>query len=170
MGRPTSGDRKYTVENIWDVHREVMRLAVTGMKSVDIAAALGVTEAMVSYTINSPICKRQLDNMRAARDIDAVSVAKRIQEIAPRAVEVLEGLLEDGNDAIKLRAATDVLDRAGHAAVRTLRTESLSLHLNKDDIDDIKARARSIGLCVDTTDADMTTVQEQAVLPLAMPA
>lgn len=141
--------KTFTVENIWDSHQEVMRLAVTGMKQSDIAKELGVTEAMVSYTLNSPVVKRQMSIMRSARDVDAVDVAKRIQEIAPKAIDTLEELLLEGNDTIKLRAATDILDRAGHAAVKTLRTESLAIHLNKDDLDEIKRRAREIGLCVD---------------------
>lgn len=141
--------KSFTVENIWNTHREIMRLALTGMKQADIARELGLTEVMVSYTLNSPVVKRQLDVMQAARDVDAIDVAKRIQEVAPRALEVLEELLEEGNDAIKLRTATDLLDRAGHAAIKTVRTQSLSVHLNKDDIEEIKQRAREIGLCVD---------------------
>jgi len=148
--RVDSDERKtFTVENVWDSHQEIMRLAVTGMKQVDIAEQLGVTEAMVSYTLNSPVVKRQLSIMRAARDVDAIDVAKRIQEIAPKALEVLEELLEEGNQAIKFRSATDILDRAGHAAVKTVRTQNLSVHLTREDLDEVKQRAREIGLCVD---------------------
>lgn len=150
-GRRKEDPKRFAVTEMWDSHREIARLAVTGMKQADIARELGVSEVMVSYTMNSPIVKRQLDQMRAVRDIDAVDVSKRIQEIAPRALEVLNELLDEGNDNIRLKAATDILDRAGHAAVKTLRTESLSVHLNKDDLEEIKQRAREIGLCVDVT-------------------
>lgn len=149
MGRPATDDgRKYAIQTMWDAHREILRLAVTGMKQVDIAATLGVTPVMVSYTLNSPIAKREMENLRAARDLDAVDVAKRIQEVAPIALQTLETLLCEGNDGMKFKTAVDLLDRAGHAAVRTLRTESLSVHLTKDDIDEIKNRAKEIGLCV----------------------
>lgn len=168
MGRPASGERKYAIQTMWDMHREILRLAVTGMQQVDIASVLGVTPVMVSYTLNSPIAKRELANLRAARDLDAVDVAKRIQQIAPSALEVLEELLSEGNDAIKLRAATDILDRAGHAAVRTLRTESLSVHLTKDDIEEIKNRAKEIGLCVD--EPIDVEAQEEPPLQLQMQA
>jgi hypothetical protein len=140
----------FTVENIWDSHREIVRLAVTGMKQCDIAKTMNITPEMVSYTMNSPIVKRELDIARGARDVDAIDVAKRIQEVAPEALTVLEGLLKTANDAIKFRTAADILDRAGHAAVKTLRTENLSVHLNKEDLDEIKQRAREIGL-VDVT-------------------
>ena len=146
---PAEERKAFTVETIWNTHREIMRLALLGMKQADIARELGLSEVMVSYTLNSPVVKRQMDVMQSARDIDAVDVAKRIQDVAPRALEVMEELLEEGNDAIKLRAATDILDRAGHAAVRTIRTQSLAVHLNKEDLEEIKQRAREIGLCVD---------------------
>jgi len=148
MGRPPTGDRKYAIQTMWDTHREILRLAVTGMKHVDIASHLGITPVMVSYTLNSPIAKREIENLRAARDLDAVDVAKRIQEIAPIALQTLEDLLCGGTETTKFRTATDLLDRAGHAAVHTLRTESISVHLTRDDIDDIKNRAKEIGLCV----------------------
>ena len=148
MGRPATGERKYEIQNIWDTHREIMRLLVSGMHHVDIARELNVTTATVSNVMNSAICKRQMELMRAAADLDAVDVAKRIQEVAPIALQTLESLMCEGTDPIKFRVATDLLDRAGHAAVKTLRTESLSVHLTKDDIDEIKNRAREIGLCV----------------------
>ena len=47
--------RKYQVEQMWDIHHEVVRLALIGMKSVDIADHLGITPVMVSYTLRSPI-------------------------------------------------------------------------------------------------------------------
>lgn len=154
--RRTEERKSFTVENIWNSHQEIMRLAVTGMKQADIARELGVSEVMVSYTLNSPVVKRQMMVMQAARDVDAVDVAKRIQEVAPRALDILEELLETGNDTIRLRTATDLLDRAGHAAVKTFRTQSLSVHLDKEDLDEIKQRAREIGLCIDVDSVPST--------------
>lgn len=147
--RRNPNKKSFAVTEMWNTHREIARLAATGMKGADIARELNVTPVMVSYTLNSPIVKRQLDQMHAARDMDAVDVSKRIHEIAPRALERLEELLESETESIAFRAATDVLDRAGHAAVKTLRTESLAVHLNKEDLDEIKERAKSIGLCID---------------------
>ncbi len=147
--RRNPNKKSFAVTEMWNTHREIARLAATGMKGADIARTLNVTPVMVSYTLKSPIVKRQLDQMHAARDMDAVDVSKRIHEIAPRALERLEELLESETESIAFRAATDVLDRAGHAAVKTLRTESLAVHLNKEDLDEIKERAKSIGLCID---------------------
>lgn len=156
MGRPPTGDRKYEIQNIWDRHREIMRLLVIGVSYSDIASQLNITPATVGNVANSTICKRQMELMRAAADLDSVAVAQRIQEIAPIALQTLEQLLCEGTDVIKFKTATDLLDRAGHAAVKTLRTESLSVHLTRDDLEEIKKRAKEIGLCTDEDAIDIT--------------
>jgi hypothetical protein len=104
---------------------------------------------MVSYTLRSPIVKEQLKNMHAARDIDAVDIAQEIKALAPAAVKVLEELMESELPNIKLKSAQDILDRAGFAAVKTIQTANIHAHLTKEDIDDIKKRAKDIGLCSD---------------------
>ena len=164
MGRLPTGNRQYQISRVWDVHQEIMRLAVTGMKSVDIAQMLGISPAMVSYTLNSAIVQRQLDIMRAARDVDAIQVSKRIHELAPEAVEALGDLLNSEVPQIRLGAAKDVLDRAGHAAVKTLRTENLHAHFTKEEIDDIKKRAMEIGLCMQPDTIDISEVRDAVAL------
>jgi len=141
--------KQYQVEQMWELHHEVCRLALIGMKQVDIATHLGVSPVMVSYTLRSPIVQRQLNQLKAVRDIDAIDVAKEIQALAPRAVRVLDELMDSDLPNIKLKAATDILDRAGHAAVRTLRTENIHAHFTADEISDIKKRAREVGLLTD---------------------
>ncbi len=141
--------KPYQIEQMWELHHEVCRLALIGMKQIDIANHLGVSPVMVSYTLRSPIVQRQLSQLKAVRDLEAIDVSKEIQDLAPRAVKVLEELMENELPNIKLKAATDVLDRAGHAAVRTLRTENIHAHFTADEISDIKKRAREVGLLTD---------------------
>lgn len=84
--------------------------------------------------------------MHAARDIDAVDISQEIKALAPAAVKVLEELMDNDLPNIKLKAAQDVLDRAGFAAVKTIQTANIHAHLTREDIDDIKKRAKDIGL------------------------
>ena len=56
--------RKYQVTQMWDVHHEIVRLALLGMKHIEIASTLGVNPVTVSYTLRSPIVHRQLEQMR----------------------------------------------------------------------------------------------------------
>lgn len=145
MGRNPTGERNYQIEKMWNVHHEITRMLLMGMKSVDIAQQLNVSEVMVSYTKNSALVQRKLDVMQGARDMDAVSISKRIQDLAPKAVDVLERLLDSEVESMQFKAAVDTLDRAGHGAVK--KELSLTGHLTQDDIEDIKTRAREIGLC-----------------------
>ena len=149
MGRLPTGNRKYQIEEMWDSHHEIVRLLLVGMKHVDIAATLGVSEAMVSYTANSAVVRRQLDVMRAVRDGEAIDISKRIKGLLPRAVEVLEQTMEEGVlPQLRLAAAKDVLDRGGHPAVKGVDVRTGPAFLTRDEISEIKERARSIGLTV----------------------
>jgi hypothetical protein len=153
--------KKYQVEQLWDVHHAIVRMALTGMKYIDIAAALGISPVTVSYTLRSPIVVRQLEQMRAVVDFDSIDVAKRIAELAPRAVEVLEELLDNDLPNVQLKAAESLLDRAGFAAVQRIKVDSnMTHHFSPTEISDIKKRARDIGLMVDAEFIE-TPMQQQ---------
>jgi hypothetical protein len=158
--------RKYQVEQMWDIHHEVVRLALIGMKSVDIADHLGITPVMVSYTLRSPIVQEKMNQLQAVRDIDAIDVAKEIQELAPRAVQVMGELMDCELPNVRAKAAADILDRAGHAAIRTIKTENLHAHFSADEIKEIKDRAKDIGLMIeaDYVVAPSTMLQQQAAV------
>lgn len=144
MGRLPHGDRRYQISHMWDTHHEIVRLAACGAKEVDIASILGVTPQMVSYTLNSAIVKRQLSLLRAARDVESIDVAKRIQEIALTAVEKMAQLVESPDEKVALPACRDILDRAGHGAVKKMQVDSRSMVFTPEDLIEIKARAREL--------------------------
>ena len=141
--------KQYQIEQMWDIHHEICRLLLIGMKPVDVARHLGISPVTVSYVRRSDIVKRQMQQLAAVRDIDAIDVAVEIKNLAPRAVRVLDELLDSELPGIKYKAAADVLDRAGHAAVKTLRTENIHAHFTSDEIADIKKRAKEVGLLTD---------------------
>ena len=148
MGRtPSPNGRKYQIQTIWDTHHEICRLALLGMKHVEIASTLGVTPATVSYTLNSELVKKQLMIMRGARDASSVDVAKRIQEMLPEALEVLDTILKNENASASVRTniAQDLLDRGGHGAPKVIETRGFMAHLSGEDIERIKQRAKESG-------------------------
>lgn len=162
MGRHPSGDRQYEISRMWEVHHEIVRLASCGAKQVDIAAILNVTPEMVSYTLNSSIVKRQLDLLRAARDVESIDIAKRIQEIALVAVEKMAELVgQDENKAVQLSASKDILDRAGHGAIKKMQVDGRLMHFTPDDLEEIKARAKE--LARENKMLDEQTIEVQAV-------
>jgi hypothetical protein len=83
------------------------------------------------------------------RDLDAVDVSKEIRDLAPKAVRILDDLMDSELPNIKLGAAKDILDRAGHAAIKTIRTENLHAHFTAEEIADMKIRAKEVGLLTD---------------------
>jgi hypothetical protein len=158
--------KKYQVEQLWDVHHQIIRMALTGMKYIDIAQALGVNPVTVSYTLRSPIVVRQLEQMRAVVDLDSVDIAKKIAALAPQAVDVLEELMGNDLPNVKLKAAESILDRAGFAAMQRIKVDStINHHFSPAEISDIKQRAKDIGLMVDADylDEPRQITQQEAV-------
>jgi hypothetical protein len=135
---------------MWDIHHEISRLALLGLKSVEIAERLGVSEAMVSYTLNSQVVKDKMEIMQGARDKECLDIMVRIKESVPKALDVLEQIMT--GDASKLgqtpslnlraRTAENWMDRAGYPAQKPGSNLHLHGHFTAQDIEEIKQRAR----------------------------
>lgn len=167
MGRPATGDRKYNIENMWDTHHEIIRLLLQGLAHVDIAAIVGCTPQTVSNVANSPICREKLAVMRAARDCDAVDLAKKIHEIAPKAIAVIEDILDDidAPEAVRLKAAMTTLDRLPETAqTRRAQADINMQYLSSGDIVKLKELAMQSGAIVanktDISDATIVADKE----------
>ena len=113
-------------------HQEIINLHVLGIPNVKIAESLGVTKVTVSNAINSTLGREKSAMMRGSRDADTVDVAKRMQEIIPKALRIYEKILSEemspntpahGGADIKLqeKTATTVLkDFSGMAVPKKL--------------------------------------------------
>lgn len=157
---------KYNIEQMWDIHHEIARLALIGMKQVDIANHLSISPVTVSYVLRSPIVERQMNQLKAVRDLEAIDISKEIKELAPKAIQILDDLMDSELPNIKLKAATDILDRAGYAAVKTLRTENLHAHFSSEEIADIRQRAREVGLLTEVIIPEHEQEHEQDAVNL----
>lgn len=132
--------------NFWDHHHEIVRRLVLGQKAVDIAKDLNIHPQTVSNVRNSPLVKAQIAKLQSERNESAATISERIKEISAEAVDVLEQAMSDADSPwnVRVSAAKDILDRAGHAPVQ--RRESVTAHLTLDEINAIKARAKNSGL------------------------
>lgn len=137
--------RQYQIRELRLMHHEILRLALLGLNNTDISTMLNITTVMVSNVLNSEIAKRQLEIMSGNRDADALAVREQIANMAPLALEVLEGIMMDENasDRNKITAAVDILDRGGYAAPKVIQGQFLTAHLTPADIQSIKDRARA---------------------------
>ena len=142
--------KTFRISTLWDSHREICRRLALGEKATDIAQALGVTPAMISYTRNSKAAKDQIAILRGAMDADTIDLGIRIQKFAPIALQLLEDIIEgngDGKDAsITIRAhhADKYLDRAGYSPIKKVAT--IGTLLTREDIEAIKERSRKSAL------------------------
>jgi IS30 family transposase len=134
------------INPLWERHHRIAQLAVLGMTNIEIAEELNCHKQTVSNVRNSPAIQRQMAIMKGAADSETVDVAKRIQELAPKCVDVLENILDDDQVDAKTRAASAVkmLDRAGYAPVKTALKLSKT-YMSEDDIAEINRRAVEAG-------------------------
>ena len=133
------GTRKYQISKIWDLHHEIVRRLVIGQKATDIAEDLGITEAVVSYTRNSAIVKRQLEIQHGARDAEVYEVNLEVTKLARKAVQTLEETIDNVNlPNLRFKAAVEVLDRV---APKIHRFEGVTARLSKEDISALTERA-----------------------------
>lgn len=129
-----------TLQSLKQRHYEMISLHVLGAKNKDIAEALNVTPQNVSDVLNSPLAQRRVRAIREERDSNYADIQKRIQEIQPLAVDIMEQAMisEDAPWATRKSAAKDMLEMGGHKApdkrpVETITPEQLSQIKDKAD-------------------------------------
>ena len=138
------------VGEMTELHHEICRHVLLGMKNVDIAAKLHCTPQTVSNVRNSPIVKRRLRELQNARDCVAINFAAECQARASRAFEILdEALMDDTGEVplqMRLKEANNLLDRVERVEGIGQRNLHLHAHLTADDIEQLKKRALDAGL------------------------
>jgi hypothetical protein len=166
--RFASSGRKYQIEMLWETHREILRLKLLRFTHRDIANVLGIAEATVSYTVNSAVGKRHLEVMRGAADADTLDMAKEIRDRLPKALEILDEVMNDPNapKALRAREANNIIDRAIGKPPQTVKAEHLHAHLTAEDIEDLKKRGRARGIVAsegeDVVDAEVVPLIAEA--------
>lgn len=148
MGHAPSGQRQYELTYLWGIHREIVRLAATGLRHNVIAATLGVSEVMVSYTLNSSIVKQELERVHAERDASAADVGGVLRGMAQEAAEKLGEHMRSGASHISLAASRDILDRAGYPAVKQTQVLGAVAHLTADEIRQLRENAKAAGVSI----------------------
>lgn len=133
------------VSHLWEVHKEIARLQVSGMRPVEISRRLGYTQSWLSTIMCSPVYVRYLATLSDRADNNAIDIKKRIQEGAETGVmELLRVLKGDGeykgtvSTALKVKVAQDFLDREGHGKITKVEQTSTLTVLNADRIEELK--------------------------------
>jgi len=136
-------ESRHQLQRIQQLHQNIIRLHFLGHSNKEIAEALGVSPATITYTISSPIVQRELSTMNASLDDEALSIRKRIEELKPLAIDNLALILSspDAPWTVKRSAAMDILGELGGESVP--KSLTINNNLTVSDITELKRRAIS---------------------------
>jgi len=154
---PHSDRRTFEVDKMWDIHHEISRLILLGLKNTEIAQRLGVSDAMVSYTRNSQVVKDKIEIMQGARDAETLDVMAEIKKKLPAVLKLLSDVVDGtpgtigelSSPSLRVSTAEKWLNRAGFPEQKPGVSMHLHGHFNAQDIEDIKKRAMESGQVVD---------------------
>jgi len=125
-------------------HREIARLKHQGLRTVEIAERLGISDTTIRCIMCDPIFKAHLNGLEDASDRATIDARKILADGAIRAAERIVELIEVPDEKVSLQASKDVLDRTGYAA-QTANFHA-HIHMNTDEIERLKDRARQLGI------------------------
>ena len=152
MGALPTNNRKYQLSHVQERHREIARLIVSGFSNKGISEQLNITPQMVSYTRNSHLVQEIMEDLGEHRDEEVKSISVRIRDMAPKALDLINGSLDgsiNGTDVPlmqRLKDAHSILDRDGYKPVTKVDSQHTSLTLTGEDIIKIKERAAELAL------------------------
>ena len=152
--RRAKGKKKgWQVAEMWDRHHEIARLLVLGWDNTQIAKELNISAQQVSNVRNSPVVQDKIAVLHATRDIATTEIKEEINALAPIAVQRLREALEEGkvlgkelNPQTIVKVADSIIDRDQGRAVQRVDARNATVHFTREDIEDIKERARKIGM------------------------
>lgn len=138
--------RTFEPQRLWNAHQEIIRMAALGMKHVEIAQALGITAATVSNTLNCRLGEQQMALVQAGRNSKTMDVVEEMKKLVPQAVEVYKTILakEDADLSVRMKAADQVLARAGFPTPKQIDINSTVRHLTPEDVERIRKRGEEL--------------------------
>lgn len=130
------------------VHHAIARMMATGMKQVEIAAAVGVSETMISLQHRNPAFQELVAFYQEKADKEAFDLGQQIFFAGAEALDVVRDRLQD-EDNVQLipmrelrRLTTDLLDRSGFSPVKRSENVKVSVGLTREELEEVK-RGRS---------------------------
>lgn len=156
---PTTQDKEpnsYKIEKLWSKHQEVLRRLSLGQRNKDIAMDLNMNKNTVSQIKNSDLGQKFLRELNAGSNAKTKDVKERIREIAPEALNVLEGIVTGDPEALggqspslkqRYKASKDILEKAGHVAPSKV-DKSVEHKLTGSDVDKIKRRSEEADVVI----------------------
>lgn len=146
--RKTGREGSWSVTKIQELHQQIKRRIFLGMKNKDIASELSCSPELVSTVRNSPVIKNELAAMNAVADTAVIAIEKRVKDLAPKALELVEAAINTGyvgvdpvEPKLRLDQANKILDRELGKPLQMVDTRNTHVHFTAKDISEIKDRA-----------------------------
>ena len=106
-----------------DRYMQMARMAVHGMKKIEIARRLGVSAISVQQVLSGPIVQEYMKVLRQELDTETVRFQDRIMDMSNKALNTLEEVVENGqSDNVRIQAANSILDRNPSTSKHTKQT------------------------------------------------
>ena len=141
--RRFTGNKHYEIKGLWERQHAVLRGVALGLTNSQVAEIAGVHSQTVSNLRNSELGQDRITFFRNSLDAETISIAKRIQDFAPTALELLEQIIEGKYEgaslALRAKYAHAHLARAGYGEVQ--KVHSVNTHLTPNELQEIKERA-----------------------------
>lgn len=146
MGYIEAVEPEFKPKAIHPKTQEIVRRHFLGYTMKEISESVGVSVHIAKQVLNSSFGKSLAQSMQARANSKVIDVRSRLQEMLPDALSVVENTLksDDVRVAVRLKAAQDLLDRAGYGAVKQVDVRSTNLSVTPEQLEQIKMKAAKI--------------------------
>ncbi len=161
MGYERKEDRSgmYAITHIQTRQRDIIRLHSLGLKNIQIAKKLGVSETNVSQVITSPLAQAEINKINKVKDEHTMDYKAHIESCIPKALDVLEDIIDNNLDGVspslRLKASEDILNMANIGPAKSSSVTNNTVIFNDEKIAEIKKRALQSGEAVQTRIIDV---------------
>ena len=159
--RRSDREGSYDIKQLWQRSHEIVALALSGMKQVDIASILNISPVTVSNTLNCKLGREKLAKLRKERDGEAIDFSKEMTALVTKAINTYHEIFDSKEVSPNLKKATAdtvILDIEGHRA--PIRTANITGHFTAtpEEIEGFKQRglqaARESGMLIEIPSTD----------------
>jgi len=128
---------KWEPQKLTPRHREIMRRLLEGAPRLVIAEEMGLSPQAITIISTSQLFKAELAKMETNADFQVI---RRAEDLSNEALDTLKNMMRFAkSEAMKLRAADSILDRAGYAKVEK---KMIGIVSGEDVIKELSRRRR----------------------------
>lgn len=126
--------KRYQLDELYAMHHEIIRLLAIGQKPEEIAELLHITTQTVSNVRNTTLARAKMQVLQQCRDREFAVATKRVTDLMPKALNLLEVLLKQGESIAGYDPSTalKIVDKTlGFAQFTQPKTNGVNLHLHQ---------------------------------------